>query len=64
MVATYYVVASQYVVLALLIIWHTISLNKIISVMGDRLQKEQKRLKILKIVFSISYVGVSVYYII
>lgn len=60
---TYYVVSSQFILLTLLIIWHTISLNKIISVMGNRLQKEKRRLKILKIVFSISYVGVSTYYI-
>ena len=64
MLYTYYVVASQFVVLTLLIIWHTMCLNKIISKMGDRLLKEQRRLRILKIAFSISYIGISTYYII
>ena len=64
MIITYYVVGSLYIVLTALIIWHTFALINVIQVMGERLIKEKKRLRILMTVFSISYIGTSAYYII
>lgn len=64
MVASYYVVASQFIVLTFLIIWQTVSLINIIKIMGDRLEKERARLRILMAAFSVSYMGLTSYYII
>ena len=47
----------------MLIIWHTFALINVIKVMGVRLTKERKRLRVLMTVFSISYIGTSAYYI-
>ena len=60
---TYYVVGTLYIILTVLIIWHTFALINVIKVMGSRLTKERKRLHILMTVFSISYMGTSAYYI-
>ena len=61
---TYYVVGTLYLILTVLIIWHSIALINVIKVMGERLAKEKKRLRVLMTVFSISYIGTSAYYII
>ena len=63
MKATYYFVGVQFLILTVLIIWQTYALILIIRVMGQRLSKEQTRLKRLMVVFAVSYVGSSTYYI-
>ncbi len=40
MTATYWVVASQFMVLTVLIIWQTILLIDIVKIMGERLKRE------------------------
>ena len=63
MIVTYYFVGIQFVILTILIFWQTCSLIKIIKVMGNRLAREQTRLRALMIMFAISYIGTSTYYI-
>ena len=63
MKATYYFVGIQFLILTVLIIWQTYALILIIRVMGQRLSREQTRLKRLMVVFAVSYVGSSTYYI-
>ena len=62
--ASYYVSATMFLLLTVLIIWQTIALINIIKIMGDLLKKEQARLKILMVTFSLSYLGLSTYYIV
>ena len=63
MKVTYYFVGVQYIILTVLIIWQTTALILIIRVMGTRLKREQERLRRLMVIFAISYVGTSTYYI-
>ena len=51
-----------FVVLTILIIWQTFELIGIIKIMGQRMVKEQQRLRVLMIIFSVSYVGTSGFY--
>lgn len=63
MTVTYYVVGVQFLVLTVLIFWQTLRLINIIKVMGNRLAHEQARLRALMIIFAVSYLGTSTYYI-
>ena len=63
MIVTYYFVGVQFIILTILIIWQTTALILIIRVMGTRLAREQIRLRRLMIIFALSYVGTSTYYI-
>jgi len=64
MTSTYYVVALQFLILTCLIIWQTVSLINVIKIMGERLEREKVRLRILMIMFSASYIGITSYYIV
>lgn len=60
---TYYLVGSAFLLLTIGIIWQTCVLNNIISQMGQSLSQERRRLQCLMYVFSISFLGISVFYI-
>jgi len=62
--STYYFVGVMYFFLSILIVWQSLALISIMKIMGNRLAKEKKRLKILMIVLAISYVGTSLFYLI
>lgn len=64
MVISYYLVASQFIMLTFLIVWQTVSLINIIRIMGDRLERERARLRILMAAFSFSYMGLTCYYVV
>ena len=64
MVIEYYFVSSTYLILTVLILAQTCSINKTISKMGNMLMEERSRLHVLMWTFSASYVGISTYYIV
>ena len=50
-------------VLTVLIAWHTIAVTKAMAALGDLLQEEQNRLRILMISFGMSYIGYTLYFL-
>ena len=61
-ITSYSFMATNFVALAILLLWETQSIFKITKLMGDRLKEEVKLLKLMMWCFSLSYAFIAVFY--
>ena len=59
----YWFVGVVFIILTILIIWETLNIRKNIKQMGQGLLKERKRLQNLMVIFALSYVATSAFFI-
>ena len=64
MVITYYFVGIMFIMLTGLILVESTQLVGMTKIVGERLAKERKNLKILMTTFAFSYLGTATYYIV